>query len=51
MPEILRLAARGVFRTETVITRRFPLKDSDAAYQALNRGEIVGRAIVTPTEA
>ena len=48
MPDILRLAARGVFQTETVITQRFPLADSDAAYQALNRGEIVGRAIVTP---
>ena len=48
MPEIIRLAARGVFGTEKIITQRFPLVEADAAYQALNRGEIVGRAIVVP---
>ena len=46
MPEILRLAARGVFRTETIVSRRFSLAETDEAYQALNRGEIVGRGIV-----
>ena len=48
MPEIIRLAAQGVFRPETIVTERFPLTDADAAYQALARGEIVGRAIVVP---
>jgi len=48
MPEIIRLAAQGVFRPETMVTRRFPLAQADAAYQALARGEIVGRAIVVP---
>jgi len=47
MPEILRLAARGAFRPEHMVTRRFSLDDADAAYQALAKGEIVGRAIVT----
>jgi D-arabinose 1-dehydrogenase-like Zn-dependent alcohol dehydrogenase len=28
--------------------QRFTLEDADAAYQALARGEIVGRAIVVP---
>ena len=46
MPEIIRLAAAGVFRPETMITQRFPLAEADTAYQMLNRGEIVGRAIV-----
>jgi S-(hydroxymethyl)glutathione dehydrogenase/alcohol dehydrogenase len=46
MPDIVRLAARGIFRPETMVTRRFPLREADAAYQALARGEIVGRAIV-----
>jgi S-(hydroxymethyl)glutathione dehydrogenase/alcohol dehydrogenase len=46
MPEIVRLAAQGIFRPETMVTRRFPLEQADAAYQALSRGEIVGRAIV-----
>ena len=46
MPEIIRLAAQGVFRPETMVTQRFPLADADAAYKALARGDIVGRAIV-----
>ena len=48
MPEVIRLAARGVFRPDRTVTRRFPLDQADAAYQALARGEIVGRAIVMP---
>ena len=48
MPEIIRLAARGIFRPETMVTQRFSLADADAAYKALARGEIVGRAIVVP---
>jgi succinate semialdehyde reductase (NADPH) len=46
MPEIIRLAQRGIFRPEAIVTRRYKLEDADAAYQALNRGEITGRAIV-----
>jgi len=46
MPEIIRLAAQGLLRPETMVTRRFPLAEADAAYQTLARGEIVGRAIV-----
>ena len=46
MPEIIRLAALGTFRPETMVTQRFPLTEADAAYSALARGEIVGRAIV-----
>jgi S-(hydroxymethyl)glutathione dehydrogenase/alcohol dehydrogenase len=48
MPEIIRLAAQGIFRPETMVTQRFKLEEADAAYQALARGEIVGRAIVVP---
>ena len=46
MPEIIRLAARGIFRPEAMVTQRFPLAEADAAYSALARGDIVGRAIV-----
>ena len=48
MPEIIRLAAQGIFRAETMVTQRFSLDQADAGYQALARGEIVGRAIVVP---
>jgi S-(hydroxymethyl)glutathione dehydrogenase/alcohol dehydrogenase len=46
MPEIIRLAGQGIFRPETMVTQRFPLSEADAAYKALARGDIVGRAIV-----
>ncbi len=46
MPEIMRLAAAGTFRPEAIVTQRFPLEEAGAAYAALARGEIVGRAIV-----
>lgn len=48
MPEVIRLAAEGAFRLDTMVTDRFALSEADTAYQALNRGEIAGRAIVLP---
>jgi S-(hydroxymethyl)glutathione dehydrogenase/alcohol dehydrogenase len=48
MPEIIRLAERGIFRPERMVTKRYSLDEADVAYQALARGEIVGRAIVVP---
>jgi S-(hydroxymethyl)glutathione dehydrogenase/alcohol dehydrogenase len=46
MPFLLRLARTGAIVPERTITRRYPLADAPAAYEALSRGEIVGRAIV-----
>lgn len=46
LPEVVRLAASGVFDVAGLITRRYPLDRVDEAYQALSRGEVVGRAIV-----
>ena len=50
MPEIIRLAAQGVFQPAEMVTRRFTLTEADEAYQVLARGEIVGRAIVMPDQ-
>jgi S-(hydroxymethyl)glutathione dehydrogenase/alcohol dehydrogenase len=47
MPEILSLAARGLIAVSQPISRRYRLEDCAEAYRALDRGEIVGRAIVT----
>jgi S-(hydroxymethyl)glutathione dehydrogenase/alcohol dehydrogenase len=49
LPEVLALAAQGQVNVSQPITRRYRLEQADAAYAALNRGEIVGRAIVTMT--
>ena len=46
MPEILALAGRGDLAPRRCVTRRFALDEAAAAYEALDRGEIVGRAIV-----
>ena len=46
LPAVLRLVAQGYLDAEPAVTRRYSLDEVDAAYQALNRGEIVGRAIV-----
>lgn len=46
MPELLELVAAGRLRPAEAITRRVRLDDVGAAFAALDRGEIVGRAIV-----
>jgi Zn-dependent alcohol dehydrogenase len=48
LPAVVRLAAEGAFDTGRLVTRRFDLEDADAAYAALARGEITGRAIIIP---
>jgi S-(hydroxymethyl)glutathione dehydrogenase/alcohol dehydrogenase len=46
MPELIRLAADGRFDVKASITRRYRLEQINDAYAAMERGEIVGRAIV-----
>lgn len=47
MPEIVSLAARGLIDVSKAISRRYRLDQCAEAYQALGRGEILGRAILT----
>jgi S-(hydroxymethyl)glutathione dehydrogenase/alcohol dehydrogenase len=47
LPELLALAARGQVSVSQPITRRYLLDQVDEAYAALQRGEIIGRAIIT----
>jgi S-(hydroxymethyl)glutathione dehydrogenase/alcohol dehydrogenase len=46
MPAIIRLAAEGKIDVKGSITRRYRLEEIQQAYEAMERGEIVGRAIV-----
>ena len=48
MPEVLSLAARGLLEPQNTVTRTFSLDEADAAYKMLDRGEVVGRAIIAP---
>lgn len=50
MPEILDLVADGHIDLSGVITRRVGLDEAAATYEALDRGEIVGRAVVVMNE-
>jgi succinate semialdehyde reductase (NADPH) len=47
LPELLALTTRGQVSASQPITRRYRLAQVDEAYAALQRGEIIGRAIVT----
>jgi succinate semialdehyde reductase (NADPH) len=46
MPELIALAARGRIDLRASITRRYRLDQINDAYDSLERGDIVGRAIV-----
>lgn len=46
MPSLLALVESGVIDPAASVTRRFPLSDAAEAYAALDRREVVGRAIV-----
>ena len=46
VPELLRMVQRGAIAPQRTISRRFALADVASAYEMLNRGEIIGRAIV-----
>jgi len=47
LAEVIALAQHGAVDVSRAVTRRYPLDQAADAYDALNRGEIVGRAIVT----
>ncbi|WP_420111749.1 zinc-binding dehydrogenase [Pseudactinotalea sp.] len=55
LPAVGAMAAAGRVRPAATVSRTFTLDDADAAYDALARGDIVGRAVVRmsppPSEA
>jgi S-(hydroxymethyl)glutathione dehydrogenase/alcohol dehydrogenase len=46
MPEVIRLADNGKVNVSGTISRRFSLENVNEALQTLDRGEIIGRAII-----
>jgi succinate semialdehyde reductase (NADPH) len=48
MPTLIGLAETGAVDIDAQISMRVPLDQAGDAYQALDRGEIVGRALVVP---
>jgi S-(hydroxymethyl)glutathione dehydrogenase/alcohol dehydrogenase len=48
MPALIRLVEAGAITVDAQISTRVPLAEAGAVYAALDRGEIVGRALVVP---
>jgi S-(hydroxymethyl)glutathione dehydrogenase/alcohol dehydrogenase len=48
MPALIRLIEAGAVSVDAQISTRVPLEDAGEVYDALDRGEIVGRALVVP---
>ncbi|RJF41455.1 alcohol dehydrogenase [Actinomyces sp. 2119] len=46
LPAVVDLAARGVINYKDVVSRRFPLEQVGAGYEALHNREVQGRAVV-----
>jgi succinate semialdehyde reductase (NADPH) len=46
MPRLLQMIDRGILRPHESVSRRFALEEAPEAYATLDRGEIVGRAVV-----
>ncbi len=46
MPAILRLLERGQIDVAGAVSKRFSLKDAGEAYKLLDKGQIVGRAVI-----
>ncbi len=46
MPELIGLVERGAVSITKTITRRYGLEEANEAFEALGRGEVIGRSIV-----
>jgi S-(hydroxymethyl)glutathione dehydrogenase/alcohol dehydrogenase len=46
MPILLKLAQAGIVGVGAEVTDRFTLEEADLAYRRLDKGQIVGRAVV-----
>jgi S-(hydroxymethyl)glutathione dehydrogenase/alcohol dehydrogenase len=48
MPALIRLIEAGAITVDAQISTRVPLQEAGLIYEALDRGEVVGRALVLP---
>lgn len=45
-PTLIGLAETGIFNLESAVSKKCTFHEADAAYKALDKGEIVGRAVI-----
>ncbi|MED6168174.1 hypothetical protein PIB30_009391 [Stylosanthes scabra] len=46
LPKLMRLAETGIFNLEHAVSRRYTFEEAAKAFQDLNQGNIVGRAVI-----
>lgn len=46
LPQIVKLAESGAFNLQNTISRKCKFEEANGAYEDLNQGKIVGRAVV-----
>ncbi|XAR62774.1 Succinate-semialdehyde dehydrogenase (acetylating) [Bertholletia excelsa] len=46
LPKLVKLAESGIFNLSAAVSRKCKLEDANQAYQDLNQGKILGRAVV-----
>jgi Zn-dependent alcohol dehydrogenase len=46
LPQIVKLAERGAFDLKNAISRKCKLEEANSAYDDMNKGKIIGRAVV-----
>uniref|UniRef100_A0A1D1Z9B1 Succinate-semialdehyde dehydrogenase (Acetylating) n=1 Tax=Anthurium amnicola TaxID=1678845 RepID=A0A1D1Z9B1_9ARAE len=46
LPQVVKLAERGVFNLRDTVSRKCKFEEAGSAYEDLDRGQIVGRAVV-----
>uniref|UniRef100_A0A0D6R4S0 Enoyl reductase (ER) domain-containing protein n=1 Tax=Araucaria cunninghamii TaxID=56994 RepID=A0A0D6R4S0_ARACU len=46
LPTLLGLAERGIFNLESAVSKKYTLDEAQAVYDALDRGEIIGRSVI-----
>ncbi|XP_015879637.3 uncharacterized protein LOC107415761 isoform X2 [Ziziphus jujuba] len=46
LPKLVRLAETGIFNLSNAVSRRYKFEEADKAFQDLNQGKIISRAVV-----
>lgn len=46
LPQVVKLAERGIFNLQNTVSRKCKFEEANSAYDDLNQGKIVGRAII-----
>lgn len=46
LPKLVKLAESGIFNLTNAVTRKYKFEDANKAYEDLNKGNILSRAVV-----